>query len=143
MTGNYGTTSTNNGAAHTIVESLSIGDTIDGDDGTLQNSTADADDNDGISDENSITSFAPLIATDSSYNIDVPVNNNTGNQATLIGWIDFDGSGTFESDEAVTALVPDGTTTGSPVTLTWDNNCLLYTSPSPRDLSTSRMPSSA
>ena len=26
---------------------------------------------------------------------------------------------------------------------TWDLNCLLYTSPSPRDLSTSRMPSSA
>ena len=25
----------------------------------------------------------------------------------------------------------------------WDNFCLLYTSPSPRDLSTSRMPSSA
>ena len=25
----------------------------------------------------------------------------------------------------------------------WDNCCLLYTSPSPRDLSTSRMPSSA
>ena len=27
--------------------------------------------------------------------------------------------------------------------LTWDRGCLLYTSPSPRDLSTSRMPSSA
>ena len=26
---------------------------------------------------------------------------------------------------------------------TWSRNCLLYTSPSPRDLSTSRMPSSA
>ena len=26
---------------------------------------------------------------------------------------------------------------------TWDKFCLLYTSPSPRDLSTSRMPSSA
>ena len=25
----------------------------------------------------------------------------------------------------------------------WDNNCLLYTSPSPRDISGSRMPSSA
>ena len=25
----------------------------------------------------------------------------------------------------------------------WDKDCLLYTSPSPRDLSTSRMPSSA
>ena len=34
---------------------------------------------------------------------------------------------------------------GSAVTLTGDNveSCLLYTSPSPRDLSTSRMPSSA
>ena len=32
-----------------------------------------------------------------------------------------------------------------PVELThnWDGDCLLYTSPSPRDLSTSRMPSSA
>ena len=29
------------------------------------------------------------------------------------------------------------------VTMHKDNNCLLYTSPSPRDLSTSRMPSSA
>ena len=28
-------------------------------------------------------------------------------------------------------------------TLTYNNSCLLYTSPSPRDLSTSRMPSSA
>ena len=27
--------------------------------------------------------------------------------------------------------------------LTWAESCLLYTSPSPRDLSTSRMPSSA
>ena len=29
------------------------------------------------------------------------------------------------------------------IRITIDNNCLLYTSPSPRDLSTSRMPSSA
>ena len=36
----------------------------------------------------------------------------------------------------------DGTSTGR-VTVNQDNNCLLYTSPSPRDLSTSRMPSSA
>ena len=28
-------------------------------------------------------------------------------------------------------------------TIAWNNSCLLYTSPSPRDLSTSRMPSSA
>ena len=30
-----------------------------------------------------------------------------------------------------------------PIELKQTNNCLLYTSPSPRDLSTSRMPSSA
>ena len=29
------------------------------------------------------------------------------------------------------------------ITLIYDSDCLLYTSPSPRDLSTSRMPSSA
>ena len=32
---------------------------------------------------------------------------------------------------------------GDPTYITNYNNCLLYTSPSPRDLSTSRMPSSA
>ena len=32
---------------------------------------------------------------------------------------------------------------GDSVTSTYIENCLLYTSPSPRDLSTSRMPSSA
>ena len=29
------------------------------------------------------------------------------------------------------------------ILIAWSENCLLYTSPSPRDLSTSRMPSSA
>ena len=32
---------------------------------------------------------------------------------------------------------------GSKVQIYWAKSCLLYTSPSPRDLSTSRMPSSA
>ena len=35
------------------------------------------------------------------------------------------------------------TITSAATTCTWDFPCLLYTSPSPRDLSTSRMPSSA
>ena len=39
---------------------------------------------------------------------------------------------------------PDGTTITQPYIFAYDiNTCLLYTSPSPRDLSTSRMPSSA
>ena len=43
-------------------------------------------------------------------------------------------------DQGSDGLLVCGTTGESP-TLSW--NCLLYTSPSPRDLSTSRMPSSA
>ena len=37
-------------------------------------------------------------------------------------------------------LIPGSSMTGD---MTWFYICLLYTSPSPRDLSTSRMPSSA
>ena len=37
-------------------------------------------------------------------------------------------------------VVDDGSTDG---TTSWINNCLLYTSPSPRDRQKSRMPSSA
>ena len=44
-------------------------------------------------------------------------------------------------------VVPDNMRVLSPVAIPWPGNpaasCLLYTSPSPRDLSTSRMPSSA
>ena len=52
-------------------------------------------------------------------------------------------SGSVQSNYAV---APDGTNTGDLITSTGggvNQTCLLYTSPSPRDLSTSRMPSSA
>ena len=50
---------------------------------------------------------------------------------------------TFDAMDAVPELIAIGgvVTTGNAVT--GDRHCLLYTSPSPRDLSTSRMPSSA
>ena len=44
----------------------------------------------------------------------------------------------YERDEALRLTVGDLSSGTAPYT-----NCLLYTSPSPRDLSTSRMPSSA
>ena len=53
--------------------------------------------------------------------------------------------GPGKKDEPTTVKVGDkvlyGKYSGSELKL--DGNCLLYTSPSPRDLSTSRMPSSA
>ena len=45
---------------------------------------------------------------------------------------------TFSGAEDTPAIFAGGTFSGNPLTI-----CLLYTSPSPRDLSTSRMPSSA
>ena len=47
-------------------------------------------------------------------------------------WVNFSGNGTvaIRDDFNVSSITDNGT-------------CLLYTSPSPRDLSTSRMPSSA
>ena len=46
-----------------------------------------------------------------------------------------------ETEELMVADLPNGNIS-VPLNL-WLENCLLYTSPSPRDLSTSRMPSSA
>ena len=58
--------------------------------------------------------------------------------------ITFDSNGTEAS--GYLALPEAGTGPGVIVIQEWwglDSGCLLYTSPSPRDLSTSRMPSSA
>ena len=40
----------------------------------------------------------------------VGVTNNTRSAAALIGWIDFDGDGEFESSESASVVVSDGTT---------------------------------
>ena len=92
-----------------------------------------------------------LIASESNYNIqweDLTGENQTADRTAL-----------SEGNYSVT--ITDNTTGCSvtnsfvvnkntsiaaelaPTALTCDNACLLYTSPSPRDLSTSRMPSSA
>ena len=49
----------------------------------------------------------------------------------------------FNNMEQLQAIVKAAVETKSPVILQVSKGCLLYTSPSPRDLSTSRMPSSA
>ena len=53
--------------------------------------------------------------------------------------------GVCEPECPVEAIIPDSQDDGKFLDLNskYSNICLLYTSPSPRDLSTSRMPSSA
>ncbi|MEO1005947.1 MAG: GEVED domain-containing protein, partial [Cyanobacteria bacterium J06638_38] len=128
-TGDYSTTATDGGAAHGIDANLRLGANLDADSGTLQNSDADADDTDGSpDDEDGVTSTLTDIATgDTSYSITLDVFNDTGSDAKLIGWIDFDRSGTFDSDEAVIRTIPTSATSSSQ-TLRWDTNGNGFTS---------------
>ncbi|MEO1005869.1 MAG: GEVED domain-containing protein, partial [Cyanobacteria bacterium J06638_38] len=107
--GDYQTTAANTGASHTIVSGITIGSGISADDGTLQNSDATADSDDGV------TFTSTLQTTDTTFSVDVDVNV-TGS-TTLVAWIDFDQSGTFDSDEAVSTTVSSSGTE----TLTWNS----------------------
>ncbi|MGL5081110.1 MAG: DUF4347 domain-containing protein, partial [Microcoleaceae cyanobacterium] len=78
---------------------------------------ADGDDTTGTDDEDAFTTLPTLATNATNYSVTVPVENTTGNPATLVGWIDFDGDGVFQADEAVSAIVANNATTA---TLTWD-----------------------
>ena len=91
--GNYNTLSTDNGPNHIIVAGLFLGATVDADDGTLQNATANADDVDGAlpDDEDGLNNpAADLILTiGAAPTVNVIVTNTSGSPATLFGWIDM------------------------------------------------------
>lgn len=77
----------------------------DGDDLNLP-----ANDEDGVPAGTVLSATAPLLT--------VPITNTTGQDATLAGWIDFDGSGTFDPQERATVSLAAGDTSG---TLAWTN----------------------
>lgn len=76
------------------------------------------DDNDGGDDEEGLTMIAELTDIDDSYSLDVVVTNNRGSTAQLVGWLDNNSNGIFETSEATTVAVNSGTTAAT-VTLTW------------------------
>ena len=121
--GNYITIATEGGPSHAIVPGLYMGGSVDGDDGTLQNASANADDvdqalpddEDGLS--NPIADLAITIGTQPKVN--VIATNTTGAAATLSGWIDYNNDGVFDNTtERAQIAVPHGTTSGI-VTLTF------------------------
>lgn len=78
------------------------------------------DDSDGTDDEDGVENF-PTLATDArDYSLNVTVNNTSGSTARLVGWIDFDRSGAFDSDEAISVNVASGAS-NKIVALTWNN----------------------
>jgi len=76
------------------------------------NATADGTDEDGIA---TITLLTPGTI---NYVQNVSVYNNTGSPATLIGWLDYNGNGTFDAGEGRTLTIPTSATQQS-VTLSW------------------------
>jgi uncharacterized repeat protein (TIGR01451 family) len=90
-TGDYQTRSADGGASHQILTGLMLGSSIDSDDGTLQNTTASADG----ADDDAVNVFPVLLSTDTTYSLNVDVNNSIGNNAYLVGYIDFNRDGDF------------------------------------------------
>ncbi len=109
---NYQTLAADNGPRHTIVTGLFLGGRIDGDDGTLANDAADADNVTGTADdEDGVANPAIdlLLAIGTQPVINTWVTNTTGSTATLYGWIDYNGDGVFDNaTERGSVSVPSG-----------------------------------
>ncbi|PID59238.1 MAG: hypothetical protein CSB44_13075 [Gammaproteobacteria bacterium] len=69
---------------------------------------ADGDDNQGVDDEGGVYAFPTLTPRRKSYDTNVFAYNTGATAATLVGWVDFDGNGVFDADEAAMASVPPG-----------------------------------
>jgi hypothetical protein len=83
-----------------------------------KNTSADAS-GDGA-DEDAIATVTTMVSDGNSYNHvqDVTVFNNTGADATLGGWLDYDADGVFEASEGVTVTVPSSSSPQT-ITLAW------------------------
>jgi hypothetical protein len=114
----YGTLTSSAGPSHGIDSSIFMGTVPDNEVTGIPSAGADGDDLNGTDDEDGIGSFPVLLSNATSYSVDVNVTNNSGNTARLVGWIDFNGNGTFESTEGAQTLVATGTT-GATVSLNW------------------------
>ncbi|OFC70464.1 choice-of-anchor L domain-containing protein [Alteromonas confluentis] len=118
----YFTLNASGGAVHTIKEGVYLGKQVSGEvdgfkDGVDDSAGAALDD-----DDDGVEQFPQLNASTigGSYSVDVETTAITGQNSTLIGWIDFDHNGQFDADEAAQVTIPDGTYE-TITTLTWSN----------------------
>ena len=119
----FGTAIAANGAQHVLVgydsaahtTPLMLGATVDPETDGAPGAAASGDDLAGVDDEDALPLLA-LTPGATTASATVPVVNGTGAAATLYGWIDANGNGTFQAVEAATATVPAGATSA---TLSW------------------------
>ncbi|WP_157973785.1 DUF7927 domain-containing protein [Desertihabitans aurantiacus] len=98
----YDTLLADDGARHNIVPGLSLGADVDGETDGQPGAAADGDgaDEDGLVSPDELTFSGPTVT--------VAATNDTGEPATLAGWVDLDADGTFEDSERVLVPVPAG-----------------------------------
>ncbi len=108
-------------AAHTINAAVYLGTTLpDMDASSVASTGADGDDISGIDDEDSVSILPSLYTSSTGTSVNVKVLNSTGNKAWLVGWIDFNKNGVFDSNEAATIPVSSAAQVKT-VGLTWAN----------------------
>ena len=98
-------------ATHEVVANAPFLGDLTPDNNTENNSTdADADDNDqaGYDDEDGVFGHPTIVQNAKAYDTNVFVSNPSAQAANVVAWVDFDGSGTFDADEASFATVPAG-----------------------------------
>ncbi|ELI6447136.1 right-handed parallel beta-helix repeat-containing protein [Photobacterium damselae] len=119
----FDTLGTSGGPYHGLsnVTNIHIGSaTIDTEGDGQPTAGADGDDTTGSADENAFSTPTPILPLDATgYSVFVPVRNNTGGDAYLYGWLDWNQNNQFEATEYAVVTVPTGTTTTSPITLTF------------------------
>ncbi|PWQ97378.1 GEVED domain-containing protein [Leucothrix pacifica] len=113
----YATYETSAGPQHGVINGVYLGSTAPDTESDGQPSATAA--NDGA-DEDAVSSLPVLTTSDRTYSTTVKASNDTSDPATLIAWIDFDGNGTFDADEAAIRTVEAGSNQTN-YTLNWSN----------------------
>ena len=108
----YGDAPSSYGAAAHVLEcaNLYIGTLVDDETSAQSSANANGDNTLDANDEDGIVDLPVIISgTGQSFSVNVTsVKNTTANNATLYGWIDFNGNGSFEASEFASVSVAAG-----------------------------------
>ena len=88
------------GPSHGLDSNVFLGSEVDRETDGIPTSNAQGDDANNVDDEDGVLLLSPL-GPGGTASFRVTANNTAASQAFLQGWIDFDGSGTFDSNEQV------------------------------------------
>lgn len=102
---NYNTLLANNGPRHVLYPGITLGTNITFEPDAYQNSTATGDDlSMGVQDDAILPTVPPIIIN-SNYSVDISYVNDTGLDANVYAWIDFNKDGVFQLNEAAAPVV--------------------------------------